>query len=933
MRGISKGVVLILFLFSFCYPSSALTLSRRYGYDIPFNVGKSDQILKIYEDLNGQLVVSTEKNDRARMARLSALISESLLSMGLYEHAADYYRTSLRLFSELIEGGSGRTALLLRYDYANTLCRAAELYCSMADKINEGSELYLKAVDEYAVCMDGALKYGVGELGLNRLKYVMLQLDAIMWNLNLLGHDFVSAAEYAESYIERVGEIFSSEKHNHIEYVLGLYMKATVCFRAGSYEDAIGHYQSAVQFSDSILGSGSLLKGKLLGELASVYYLLNDKGKSQAILDEALKMFDKLKLPMHPYYAELLSGVGVLHMDFGHWDEAAEYLDQGYEVFVNSGCANSLMAQKNRVSYIAIYIARQQLQKALEETHKYIAQINYYGDDTVLGLLGWMVELSWILGKGNEVVASENDILKMLKAITNPSPFELYALYIAMARTFETVQGFDKACEYFCKALELQREMVHKNFLFLREDQRTSLWERDASRYQSVLKHSLYAVRGQSEHSALLYDAVLLQKGLLLEASVNLARIIDEKGTTQMKEKMNRLRLLMTSVQTEQNIMETRSLESELQKEAKALGDFVHYTETTWKDVRNSLSDNDVAIEFICVDDGGDRIYTAEILRKDMDYPYHIEIKRGDAAFEWTAILPLLRPGDNVYFSPAGDLHKEGIEYMTLSDGLRMDEKYNMYRVSSTREVLKKNDSNVFEHSIALYGGLNYSASQDDMELLAMRSSKRGKQQGRPVRSLWPYLPGTEKEIDGIASVLSGLDYKCVTVSGDYGIEESFKNISGSRFGIIHIATHGFYFQSDRNVLNHSGLIFAGANNCWLNWSGNDPSLRNANDGVLTSAEIADMNLLGTDLVVLSACNTGRGYISGEGVFGLQRAFKKAGVRSLLVSLREVDDEVTSRFMVSFYRHLTQGCTRHAALRHAQDEIREADWTSFVLID
>ena len=133
--------------------------------------------------------------------------------------------------------------------------------------------------------------------------------------------------------------------------------------------------------------------------------------------------------------------------------------------------------------------------------------------------------------------------------------------------------------------------------------------------------------------------------------------------------------------------------------------------------------------------------------------------------------------------------------------------------------------------------------------------------------------------------------------------------------------------------MNHSGLIFAGANNCWLNWSGNDPSLRNANDGVLTSAEIADMNLLGTDLVVLSACNTGRGYISGEGVFGLQRAFKKAGVRSLLVSLREVDDEVTSRFMVSFYRHLAQGCTRHAALRHAQDEIREADWTSFVLID
>jgi CHAT domain-containing protein len=93
------------------------------------------------------------------------------------------------------------------------------------------------------------------------------------------------------------------------------------------------------------------------------------------------------------------------------------------------------------------------------------------------------------------------------------------------------------------------------------------------------------------------------------------------------------------------------------------------------------------------------------------------------------------------------------------------------------------------------------------------------------------------------------------------------------------------------------------------------------------------MNLLGTDLVVLSACNTGQGKVSGEGVFGLQRAFKKAGARSLLVSLTEVDDEVTNRLMVSFYRHLTGGCSKREALRKAQDEIRDSDWKSFILID
>lgn len=923
--------MLTLVLVAFACPSSALTLPRRHGYEIPFNVGGLAQVRQIYEHLDGQIAQAIKKKDFVRMANLSALTSECLQSMGRYEDAIGYSQASLRLFERLIDQGDDLSTILLRYDYANTLYRTAELYCNMADKVDEGMELYAKACDEYVECIDMSRKYGTGELGLERLRYIRLQLDAMMWHLSILGHKFVDAAEYAESYLKGVEKLFLSDKHKQIEYVYGLCMKATTNFRIGNHEDAIKWYQSALQFSDSILGSGSLLKGKILGELSGVYYLLNDDAKTSSILNEAIGMFDRYELTHHPYLAELLWIKSARYMDFGFWNLAAKYLDSGYKILLDNGCENTIVAQKNRIGYIPIYAARKRWRKALKLTQKYLGQISYFGDDTLVGLLGWKFEFSWILGRSEEVVSSEKDILTTLEAIANPSPFELYTLYIAMARTFETVRGFDKACEYYGRALELQRQMVHKNFLFLREDQRTSLWERDASRFQSVLKHSLHAGAGQSEHSALLYDAVLLQKGLLLEASVNLARIVDEKGTPRIKEMMNRLRLLMTSAQTEKNVMVARSLESELQKEAKALGDFVHYTQTTWMDVRNSLSDNDVAVEFICVEDGGDRIYTAEVLRKNMDYPHHVEIKRGDASFEWTAILPLLRPGDNVYFSPAGDLHKEGVEYMTLSDGQRMDEKYNMYRVSSTRELLRKNNQENYDRSIALYGGLNYSVSQDDIELISMLSSKRGEHQKQSGRSFWAYLPGTEREIDGIASVMRENDYRCEAVSGDYGIESSFKNISGQRYGIIHIATHGFYFQAEENVLNHSGLIFAGANNNWMNWSGSD--MTNANDGILTSAEIADMNLLGTNLVVLSACNTGQGKISGEGVFGLQRAFKKAGAQSLLVSLREVDDEVTNRFMVSFYRYLMGGCSKREALRNAQEEIRDFDWTSFVLID
>ena len=94
---------------------------------------------------------------------------------------------------------------------------------------------------------------------------------------------------------------------------------------------------------------------------------------------------------------------------------------------------------------------------------------------------------------------------------------------------------------------------------------------------------------------------------------------------------------------------------------------------------------------------------------------------------------------------------------------------------------------------------------------------------------------------------------------------------------IIHIATHGYYLDGKDNDLNRSGLIFSGGNNHWATLKENSTSAQ-MDDGILTAEEIAHMNLIGTNLTVLSACQTGLGEVTGEGVFGLQRSFKKAGV-------------------------------------------------------
>lgn len=158
--------------------------------------------------------------------------------------------------------------------------------------------------------------------------------------------------------------------------------------------------------------------------------------------------------------------------------------------------------------------------------------------------------------------------------------------------------------------------------------------------------------------------------------------------------------------------------------------------------------------------------------------------------------------------------------------------------------------------------------------------------------------------------------------------------IDDSEVGILHIATHGVCISDDgmssHDAMSKSFLVFAGANN---------GGITSADDGLVTAAEVAAMNLRDCDLAVLSACETGLGALGADGVFGLQRGFKNAGVRTLLMSLKEVYDDSTSELMIRFYRHLMGGASKREALVKAQQEIRalgytdSIHWASFILLD
>ena len=219
-------------------------------------------------------------------------------------------------------------------------------------------------------------------------------------------------------------------------------------------------------------------------------------------------------------------------------------------------------------------------------------------------------------------------------------------------------------------------------------------------------------------------------------------------------------------------------------------------------------------------------------------------------------------------------------------------------------------------------------------------------------RNTWDLLPGTKDEITCIDDLMKSKDVNSHVISQNNASEESFKAMDGNAPDVIHIATHGFYLSQNDDITSSffgnlnsytqkdysmffSGLLFAGANNVWTG-----KELANGvEDGILTAEELSRIDLDGCRLVVLSACNTGLGDINNiDGVFGLQRGFKKAGISTILMSLWKVPDEETNILMQNFYQHYLSGKSARQSLRLAQEQLIEAGkspyyWAGFIMLD
>lgn len=535
--------------------------------------------------------------------------------------------------------------------------------------------------------------------------------------------------------------------------------------------------------------------------------------------------------------------------------------------------------------------------------------------------------------------------------------------------TTNNMQGF-----YRCASLyySYEKKEILSSFSNIHEEVRKSYLENgDFNRFKYPIRFAYYFSDDDSICS-LAYNCELFRKGLLMTSSIEFSRVIaecdketqdDYQYLLQIREELNHP---IPDLKRKELVEKEQQLEGILLKQVPMWAEKNKQLQYSWKDIQSSLKENEIAIEFAEYILGNEIKMIALIIRKGWNSPRCVVLNEFDCNDDkvlspnnlisqdvstsksiWGNILTKgqIHDHETIYFSADGFFRVFPIEYLCdpTNPKQTISDRFNVVRLSSTREVCSQKKEKPIA-SITLYGNLLYNVSEDKKITNSHKyattqycaiDNKRSPIMDDSTRAGYKYLYWTKAEIDSIEQY-ANIYMPQISVSKyelDEGTEESFKQLSNNSTTIIHLASHAFYYNeaSLEDGRHSEGILLSGCNTKCVD------SLT-VEDGILCSSEIELLNLNNTSLVVLSGCNTGLGKTMVDGIGGLQRAFKKAGVGTLIISLWEVSDIATSFFMQNFYKTLFITKSKRNAFNQALKLSKEKFedpyyWAAFIMLD
>ncbi len=789
-------------------------------------------------------------------------------------------------------------------------------------------------------------------------------------------------------------EIFHGK---HLDLAVSYNNLGNAFCETGDYEKAINFYHKTLNIKLDVLGENHPKVALSYNNLGNAYVYIGDYEKGISFHHKALNIRLEVFGEKHPEIAVSYGNLGVVHGQIGDYEKAIGFhhkaLNIRLEVFGEKhaniaesyndlGVAHGLTGDYKK----AISLLNQALNIRLEVFDEKTPEIALNYND-----LGVMHELT---GDYEKAIDFHHKALNIRLEVFDGQHPNVTKSYNNLAVTYEEIDNYKTADSLWHIAIPQSIERLKSTYLFLPNDRRI--------KYSNTLTstntdfYSFAAIHGTASTKQLATNFLLNNKSLALDYAVSTSQLIKEIKDTALisqYEQLNKLQKQLADAETlsiEERQEKGWNL-SKIQKEQEVLAfQILQHPQLKsrlntkiieWKDVQNHLLVDEAVLDFIEVYEKKDSLwaYYAVVISKDFSSPQFVRIsdektlakplktdeeKRPDYLYDrksrkalykvlWQPLEPYLEGVKTVHISPSGILHRVPFESLQNTDNEFLAAKYQFHYYSAIRDILKeKSQKNTYEDMV-LMGHILYDLDHKDKYEAEENIAFRG--ENRNIRNGIKPLPGTLEEVMQIDNIGKGVQLKTTLLMIDAASEDTVQYfVREYAPSIFHIATHGVFLPPlekenlgqltgrDRlsaadNPLQRSALMLYGANEAWTKGR---RILGSGEDGILTALEVTALDLQNTELVVLSACSTGLGNLHNtEGVFGLQRAFKLAGVNYVVASLWNIDDTATKELMVAFYVNLLQKKQAPAtALSKAKDELREAgyephDWAGFILIE
>jgi len=837
----------------------------------------------------------------AQYAKLLSIVADVYSSLGLYTKAESAFLKAIEMLT-IVEGETSVNTInstinlsslyrnLGRYPEAEELLSAA-LAVLKVSKEEDADKHYATALNNLALVQQALSQYNEAEASLKEVQIFDQKNYGVkhpyyatsLSNLSSILFDMGRKTE-SEAMLQQAIAILKESDANRFSYAIKLNNLGNIYRLSGEGAKALNMYEEARTIFKEKVGESSAEYATATFNLGQTYYLVNDIPMAKVELEKALKYRLSLFGKNHPKYGEVTRKLASYWWKQNDFPQASHFYDETF---------------RNYFDQIDVYFS------ALSEDEK----------------------STFYVGK--------------LKSTFD----EFYSFGVANYKTNPELVGKLYDYQLRTKAMILYASQRVRNSILQSGD-------------QELIK-SFNQWLEQKEQLAQLFS-----QGLNTPEETQ--RKIDSltRETTKHEKYLTQKSALFTGT-FKPKIITWKDVKRTL-KSGEAAIEVIRFREYSPKD--GGISTGKVHYAFLIVTpatNGHPELVLLENARPQEDlylnfYRNSIKFNREDSLSYknyWGPLGPALTRFKKIFFSPDGVYNQ--INISTLKNPKTDQYLFNQYQikiVTNTKDLVTIKTKAKSRGKTSLIGHPKYnnsSRSLKNQKSTRSVSPSTGPSIHRGLRhSLSRYLnsdegivelPGTKEEVEKI-KVLFSDDYQVETITDTLASEGFIKSLNSPE--MIHIATHGFFLEDVdqepqegapkyiENPLLHSGLILAGAGDFLRQTETQSAD----EDGILSAYEVMNLNLENTELVVLSACETGLGSVrNGEGVYGLQRAFQIAGAKTVVMSLWSVDDAATKELMINFYQELLKTSDKYQAFRSAQQRLMDHYkspfyWGAFVMV-